>query len=143
MPKSSLPGLLLALALGPVAGFALPKVASAQVDVRVRLPLPTIRFEVPPPLVVVNEGVEVVPDCPEEVFHRDGWYWHRTEGRWYRTRDHRGGWVFVESRQVPVVLVDIPRGKYKHHKHKGEHPGRGHGKHKHKHQHQHKTGKGK
>ena len=97
--------------------------------------MPTIRFEVAPPLVVVSEGVQVVPDCNEEVFFQDSWYWHRNAGRWYRARDYRGGWVLVERRQVPVMLVGIPSGKYKHHKHRGgKHGGggNGHGRGKHK-----------
>ena len=132
----------LALTVGlALPGLGAPGVASGQVDIRVRLPLPIIRFETPPPLVVVSPGVEVVPDYPEEVFHRDGWYWHRSEDRWYRTRDHRGGWVVVERRHVPVVLLEVPPGKYKRHKahkaHKsndGKHDRKGH-KHKHKHKH--------
>jgi hypothetical protein len=120
---------------------SLPAMASAGgvMDVSVQIPLPTIRFETRPPLVVVREGVQVVPDYPEEVYYRDGSYWHRSAGRWYRTRDHRGGWVLVEQRRVPVMLVGIPEGKYKHHKHKHHkhkggngHAVRGHGKHKHK-----------
>jgi hypothetical protein len=116
----------LVVALAAVVGT--PLVAHAQVDVHVRLPLPSIRFEVAPPLVVVREGVQVVPDYPEEVFYQDSWYWHRSGTRWYRTRDHRGGWVLVERRYVPGMLVGIPAGKYKHHKHKaGKHHGHGNG----------------
>ena len=116
--------LALALLLGT------PTIAQAQIDVRVHIPLPTLRFEVAPPLVVVSEGLQVVPDHPEEVFYVDSWYWHRTGGRWYRARDHRGDWVLVERRRVPVMLVGIPAGTYKHHKHGGPgraHPGKGHG----------------
>jgi hypothetical protein len=108
--------------------LAVPAVAEAQVELRVHVPLPTIRFEVAPPLVVVTEGVQVVPDYPEEVFYREGFYWHRSSGRWYRAGDHRGGWVVVERRYVPVAMLAIPAGKYKHHKHKASkpHPGKGH-----------------
>jgi hypothetical protein len=97
----------------------LPTAAFAQVDVQVRIPIPTIRFEVVPPLVVVQEGVQVVPDQDEEVFAVDGWYWYRSRDRWYRMRDHRGGWVLVEQHYVPVALVKIPPGKYKRHKARG------------------------
>jgi hypothetical protein len=96
-----------------------PAVTHAQVNVQVQIGLPTIRFESRPALVTVSEGVEVVPDYQEEVFFRDGWYWHRSGTRWYRMRDYRGGWVLVERRYVPVVLVGIPPGKYKYHKVKG------------------------
>ena len=126
-----------------------PAVAEAQVGVDVSVRLPTIRFEVAPPLVVVSEGVQVVPDYREEVFYQEGWYWHRTPraGHWYRTRDYRGGWVLVERRHVPITLVGIPAGKYKHHKHHDhggwKHKrGKGHG-HGHAHAHGHGHGRGK
>jgi hypothetical protein len=73
-----------------------------------------VTFATPPPLVVVEPGIQVVPDYDEEVFFVDGWYWHRASGVWYRTRDHRGGWVVVEPRYVPARLVRIPPGQYKH-----------------------------
>jgi len=73
-----------------------------------------VSFAAPPPLVVVEPGIQVVPDYDEEVFFVDGWYWHRAGAVWYRTRDHRGGWVVVEPRYVPARLVKIPPGHYKH-----------------------------
>lgn len=86
-----------------------PALAAAQVSVDVR-----IGFPAPPPLVVVSPGIQVVPDYGEEVFFVDGWYWLRRDAAWYRTRDHRGGWAVVEHRHVPVTLVGLPPGKYKH-----------------------------
>ncbi len=86
-----------------------PLLAHAQVAVDVR-----IGFPAPPPLVVVSPGVQVVPDYGEEVFFVNGWYWLRRDTAWYRTRDHRGGWVVVPQRTVPVALVRIPPGRYKH-----------------------------
>lgn len=90
--------------------------AIAQVRVEVDVPLPTIRFSVPPPVVVVSPGVHVVEDYDYEVFVVDGWYWYCDDHRWYRARDHRGGWTVVEQRYVPAHLVKHPRGKYKHYK---------------------------
>jgi hypothetical protein len=86
----------------------------AQSVVVVAPPPPAIRFEVPPPVVEVNPGVQVVADQDEEVFVVDGWYWTRRGDHWFRTRDHRGGWVVVEPRTVPVTLGRMPPGKYKH-----------------------------
>lgn len=89
----------------------------AQVQVQIQAPLPVIRFEAPPPLVVVEPGIQVVPEHDEEIFFHDGWYWHRTGGRWYRSRDHQGHWAVVEERVVPAPLARIPVGKYRHWKH--------------------------
>ena len=98
--------LLALLVLAPAVGFA-------QVDIRIGIPLPTISFSAPPPLVVVSPGVQVVPNYEEEVFFVDGWYWSRHGEGWFRTRDHHGGWVGVERERVPEALVRIPRGHYR------------------------------
>jgi hypothetical protein len=107
--------------------------ATAQV-VTVQVPVPTVRFAVAPPLVLVTPGIQVVEDHDDEIFYVDGWYWMWWNDRWYRSRDHLGGWVFVERRVVPAHLFALPRGKYKHFKRQhghgggGGHPG-GHGGH--------------
>lgn len=93
--------------------------AMAQVQVSVQLPVPTVTFSAPPPLVVVQPGVQVVEDYDDEVYFTDGFYWVRREGRWFRTRDYRGGWSVVEPRGVPVTIVNVPPGKYR--KWKGKH----------------------
>jgi hypothetical protein len=92
-----------------------------QAQVHVQVSLPTVRFEVTPPLVEIQPGVMVVHDYGDEVFFTGGWYWVRwTDGRWYRARDHRGGWVVAAPAVVPPVLVGVPAGRYKHHKAKPE-----------------------
>jgi hypothetical protein len=92
-----------------LAAAVAPAPAHAQVALDIRIGFPS-----PPPLVVVTPGVQVVPDYDEEVFFSDGWYWLRRDERWYRTRDHRGGWVMVAPRMVPASLVGLPPGQYKH-----------------------------
>jgi hypothetical protein len=111
---------------------ASPVLAQVRVGVEVQIPLPTIRFEAPPPLVVVSPGVRVVEDYDDEVFFVNNWYWCRRDAHWFRTRDYRGGWVVVDRRYVPVSVVKIPPGHYKHYKMKrgapaGYHPAGGPG----------------
>lgn len=91
--------------------LALP--AGAQVEITVAVP--TLRFEAQPALVVVAPGIQVVPDYGEEVFFVSGWYWHRRGGHWFKAKDHHGGWVHV-AKGVPLGLVRIPHGKYRHFK---------------------------
>jgi hypothetical protein len=98
-----------------VAAFFLSS-SAALAQVRVEVGLPSIRFEVVPPLVVVSPGVQVVEDYDEEVFFVDRYYYVREGGHWYHTRDHRGSWVRVEERYVPVTLVRSPHGKYRHYR---------------------------
>jgi hypothetical protein len=95
--------LLLAALLG------LPGVAAAQASVDIHFDIPVVL----PRLVVVSPGVQVVPECREEVFFHDGWYWVRRDSSWYRSRDHRGGWVMVPARGVPPRLAAFPPGHYR------------------------------
>jgi hypothetical protein len=90
-------------------------------QVQVRVTVPTVRFEVAPPMVEVQPGVLVVRDYNEEVFFVDGRYWMRgSDGRWYGANDYRGGWVTVEPRGVPPSIGRMPPGRYRHHKGKPE-----------------------
>jgi hypothetical protein len=95
------------LALAVLIG--LPAVARAQASVSLQLNLPVVL----PQLVVVQPGVQVVPDVDEEVFFVDGYYWVRRDGGWYRSRSHRHGWVLVPGRGVPARIAGVPPGKYK------------------------------
>ena len=92
-----------------LALLALP--AAAQVQVQIQLP--TVVFPAPPPLVVVEPGVQVVPDLDDEVFFVDDCYWHRRDGRWFKTKNHKGGWVVVDAPGVPPVLVRQTPGKWR------------------------------
>lgn len=91
---------------------ALPAFAQVQISVQ----LPIITFNAPPPLVVVQPGVQVVENNDEEVFFVDDFYWVRRGPRWYRTKDHRGGWVVVDGPGVPPSLVRMPPGQYRRYK---------------------------
>src|SRR5512133_216319 len=92
--------------------FALlaPTLASAQVraSASFSLDLPVII----PPLVVIQPGIQVVPDVEYEVFRADGFYWTRRDGGWYRSTAPRSGWVYM-PRGVPPGLSRMPPGKYK------------------------------
>jgi hypothetical protein len=79
----------------------------------VRVQAPTITFAAPPPVVEIEPGVQVVEDSDQEIFFTGGYYWHAApDGRWYRTRSYRGGWVAVSA--PPAVLVRYRRGQYRH-----------------------------
>ncbi len=99
----------LLVSAGLAASLLLPRPATAQVSVAIHFDLPVVL----PALVVIEPGVQVVPDVNEEVFFIDGFYWVRRDTRWYRSHDHRKGWVVVESRGVPGRLVKYPHGHYR------------------------------
>lgn len=82
--------------------------------IEVQAHVPTIRFEAEPALVLVTPGVMVVPNHEREVFFADRHYWYNVNGAWFRTRSHRGGWVRVATDRVPIAIVRLPRGTYRH-----------------------------
>ncbi|HSM92786.1 MAG TPA: hypothetical protein VLT47_07825 [Anaeromyxobacteraceae bacterium] len=86
-----------------------PALASAQIRASFSLDLPVVL----PQLVVIQPGIQVVPDVDYEVFHADGFYWTRRDGGWYRSTSPRAGWVYM-PRGVPPGLTRIPPGHYKH-----------------------------
>jgi hypothetical protein len=91
-----------------------PLAARAQVGVNMNIQL---GLPAAPPMVVVQPGVQVVENYDEEVFYTGGWYWVRRDGRWWRARTPRASFVYVEPRRVPVGLVRIPPGQYRHWNH--------------------------
>ncbi len=100
------------LTLALAGALLLPAIAEAQIRASAG-----ISFDLPvvlPQLVVVSPGVQVVPECDHEVFYTNGYYWVREDDVWYRSRSHRGGWVMAPARAVPVALVKVPPGHYKH-----------------------------
>jgi hypothetical protein len=79
-----------------------------------------------PPLATVQPGVRVVPDFDEEVFQARGYYWMRRDEHWFRARNHRGNWAYVEPRRVPPELVQNQPGQYRRWRgNEGERYGRG------------------
>jgi len=94
-----------------------PRVYAPAPRVEVSAPAPTITFGAPPPLVAVAPGVEVVQDNDQEIFFSGGFYWHcAPNGVWYRTRSYRGGWVMAPRGGVPVAVMRMPRGQYRHYR---------------------------
>ena len=102
-----------ALACAPMSLLAMLLLSQS---VQVNIPLPVIRFEAPPPLVLVTPGIQVVPEHEEEIFFVDGFYWHRRDNHWFKSKDHHGNWVVVEERGVPPGLVKLKVGEYRHFK---------------------------
>ncbi len=99
-----------ALRLTLAIGLLAPALALAQASVQLRLDLPVAM----PQLVVVQPGIQVVPNIEEEVFYTGGWYWVRQDGGWYRSHSPRRGWFFVPPERVPPRLVHLPPGQYRH-----------------------------
>jgi hypothetical protein len=115
-------GVLLAASLVGCFATVGPDGQTASGQATFTLALPTVL----PPLIVVEPGVSVVSDMDQEVFYSDGYYWARQDRGWYRSRDHRQGWVVVEDRYVPAPIARSPPGQYRRYR-GGEHDRGGRG----------------
>ena len=102
---------LIALALA----FA-PSGAQAQGFINLQL-----GFQGPPPLVVVQPGIQVVEGVGEEIFFSGGWYWCRRPNGWYRAPALGARFDWIEGRYVPGALRGFPIGRYRNWHHEGWH----------------------
>ncbi len=61
-----------------------------------------------PELIEISPGVQVIADYDEPVFYSDNYYWRFDGGVWYRSQDHRRGWVRYEAVPERVRRIDRP-----------------------------------
>ena len=74
--------------------------SEAGVNVNIGINLPAIRFAAPPAVVVIpGTYVYMVPDIDVDVLFFQGYWWRPYEGHWYRSRDYKGRWRYVEPRE--------------------------------------------
>ena len=83
------------LTLALAGALLLPAIADAQIRASAgfSIDLPVVL----PQLVVIQPGIQVVPECDHEVFYTSGYYWVRERDVWYRSRSHRGGWTVART----------------------------------------------
>jgi hypothetical protein len=88
--------------------------SEAGVNVNVGINLPAIRFAAPPDMVVIpGTYVYMVPDIDVDVLFFQGYWWRPYEGHWYRSRNYKGSWRYVEPRRIPRGLRALPQ-DYRH-----------------------------
>lgn len=88
--------------------------SEAGVSVSIGVNLPDIWFPAPPAVVVIpGTYVYMVPGADVDVMFYQGYWWRPYEGRWYRSRDYKGGWRYVEPRRIPHGLRVLPK-DYRH-----------------------------
>lgn len=84
--------------------------SEARVSVNIGVNLPAYRFAAPPEVVVIpGTYVYMVPDIDVDVLFFQGYWWRPYEGHWYRSRDYRGSWRYVEPRRIPRGLRELPQ----------------------------------
>jgi hypothetical protein len=88
--------------------------SQAGVNVNIGVNLPAYRFAAPPDVVVIpGTYVYMVPDIDVDVLFFQGYWWRPYEGHWYRSRDYKGSWRYVEPRSIPRGLKALPQ-DYRH-----------------------------
>lgn len=88
--------------------------SEAAVNVNVGVSLPAIRYSGPPSVVVIpGTYVYMVPDMDVDVMFYHGYWWRPYQGHWYRSRDYKGRWSYMEPRRVPAGLRGLPQ-DYRH-----------------------------
>jgi hypothetical protein len=88
--------------------------SEARVNVNIGVNLPAVTFAAPPDVVVIpGTNVYMVPDMDVDVLFYQGYWWRPYEGRWYRSRDYKGGWSYVSPRRIPRGLRALPH-DYRH-----------------------------
>ena len=86
----------------------------AGVSVNIGVNLPAYRFSAPPEVVVIpGTYVYMVPGIDVDVLFFQGYWWRPYEGHWYRSRDYKGSWRYVEPRRIPHGLRALPQ-DYRH-----------------------------
>ena len=85
-------GVMLAIVM---ALFIVPCLAQARIVISLPPPIP---FLAPPLMVVLPETeVYVAPDCDQDLYFYQGFWWRPWGGRWYRSLNYDSGWEFYNG----------------------------------------------
>jgi hypothetical protein len=88
--------------------------SEAGISVNIGVNLPAYRFAGPPEVVVIpGTYVYMVPDIDVDILFFQGYWWRPYKGHWYRSRDYKGSWRYVEPRRIPRGLRGLPH-DYRH-----------------------------
>ena len=88
--------------------------SEAEVNVNIGVNLPPYSFAAPPEVVVIpGTYVYMVPGIDVDVLFYQGYWWRPYQGHWYRSRDYRGGWRYMEPNRIPGGLRSLPQ-DYRH-----------------------------
>ncbi len=103
--------------LSAVAVVSAPVPVSAKTDLSVNVNLgappvvvegPRVFVQEPPEMVVIpRSSVYFAPGMKVDLFFHNDWWWTRDSGRWYRSREPRGGWGLVAPNRVPREVIQV------------------------------------
>jgi hypothetical protein len=86
----------------------------SEAGVSVGINLPVVNFAAPPDLAVIpGTYVYMVPDIAVDVLFYQGYWWRPYEGHWYRSKNYKGPWGYIEPGKIPGGLRALPQ-DYRH-----------------------------
>ena len=110
--KKNMYGVLgLFILCGALLTLGSTKEASAEVNINIDIAIPPpFQFAEPPDVYVVPSGssyVYMVPDYDGVYFYGGSWYRYYND-RWFRSSHYNGRWDYIETSNVPQVIVVVP-----------------------------------
>jgi hypothetical protein len=61
-----------------------------------------------PSMVYIDSDVRVIADYDEPIFYTNSFYWRQTNGVWYRSSSHSGGWAVYASPPAAILRIERP-----------------------------------
>jgi len=98
-----------AVLLSPLRGTA-----GVNVNVGINVPLPVVKIDVPPAVVLIpGTYAYYVPDVDADIIFYHNYWYRPYGGRWCRSAGYNGPWAFVSVNTIPAPLLHLPPG-YRH-----------------------------
>jgi len=88
-----------------------PFTGSAEVNVRVSVPLPPLVISAAPGMVVIpGTNVYYPPDVASDIFFFHGFWYRPHNGQWYWATGYNGPWRGVAIQRVPPAVLKVTPG---------------------------------
>jgi len=110
MKKRTLLTIFVATILFISLGYSNRVIAETNINVAIKFPPPPpLVIPAPPPVIVVpNTYVYFAPEVKADLLFYHGYWYRPYQGRWYRSGDYKGPWVYIVPERVPAVLLRLP-----------------------------------
>jgi len=110
MKKRTLVTIFVAMILLASVGYSNRVIAEININVGIKFPPPPpLVIPAPPPVIVVpSTYVYFAPEVEVDLLFYHGYWYRPYQGRWYRSGDYKGPWVYIVPERMPVVLLRLP-----------------------------------
>ena len=91
-------------------GMGYPSRTTAGVNIGINIPPPPpLVIPAPPPMFVIPRTyVYFAPEVEVDIFFYNGYWYRPYREHWYRSGTYNGKWVYISSKKVPPVLLNLP-----------------------------------